>query len=257
MSAIRNFGKHSYGKECITAYTYGYGDENFYIDVGKFTSIGASCSILLSHGHHHYSNCTNFYFYDDRDFLFSKAEQQKTAGGGSVTIGSDVWIGRNSTIMSGVTIGDGAVIATNSHVICDVLPYAIYGGNPAKLIKYRFTQDIIDKFLNLKWWNYSDEMINLLIPFLQQKPTLELFNKIHLCLEQNKHIATQEDKHLTEKIQDIRRDDIFKVYNKILKRDPDTRGFKNYYASNLSIEQIATVLLSSTEYKELVKKEIL
>lgn len=255
--SIRNFGKHSYGKKCITIHTYGYGDENFYIDVGNFTSIAANCNILLSHGHHFHKKCTNFYFFDDRDYLFSNAIQQKTAGGGNVTIGSDVWIGRQVTIMSGVSIGDGAVIATNSHVISDVPPYSIYGGNPAKLIKYRFTQDIIDKFLNLKWWNYSDKMIDRLIPYLQKEPTLELFDKIHLCLEQNKNIAFQEDENFLMKKKDIRGEDIFKIYNKILKRNPDTRGFKNYYNSNLSIEQITNELLNSMEYKELIKKEII
>lgn len=76
-------------------------------------------------------------------------------------IGNDVWIGMNSIIMRGVTIGDGAVIAAGSIVTKDVPPYAIVGGNPAKIIKYRFSEDQIAKLLSIKWWNWSvDEIRN-------------------------------------------------------------------------------------------------
>lgn len=62
--------------------------------------------------------------------------------------------------MSGVTIGDGAVIANNSHVVKDIEPYSIVGGNPAKLIKYRFTSYQIEKLLEIKWWDWDDKKIN-------------------------------------------------------------------------------------------------
>jgi virginiamycin A acetyltransferase len=62
--------------------------------------------------------------------------------------------------MSGVTIGDGAVIANNSHVIKNVEPYSLVGGNPAKLIKYRFTEEQIKNLLIIKWWNWDDNKIN-------------------------------------------------------------------------------------------------
>lgn len=74
---------------------------------------------------------------------------------GNINIGNDVWIGYNATIMAGVTIGDGAIIATNSTVIKDVAPYSIVGGNPAKEIKKRFSDEIIIKLLKLKWWNWD------------------------------------------------------------------------------------------------------
>ena len=68
--------------------------------------------------------------------------------------------------MSGVTIGDGAVIAANSHVVKNVEPYSITGGNPAKLIKYRFTPEQIEKLLEIKWWFWDDEKINEISPLL-------------------------------------------------------------------------------------------
>jgi virginiamycin A acetyltransferase len=85
---------------------------------------------------------------------------------GNVIIGNDVWIGANVTIMSGVTIGDGVVIANNSHVVKDVEPYSLIGGNPAKLIKYRFTPEQIEKLLKIKWWYWDDEKINTFTPLL-------------------------------------------------------------------------------------------
>lgn len=68
--------------------------------------------------------------------------------------------------MSGVTVGDRAVIATNSLVVKNVEPYAIYGGNPAKLIRYRFTKEQIEKLLEIKWWNWDDDKINKYVPKL-------------------------------------------------------------------------------------------
>ena len=75
------------------------------------------------------------------------------------TIGSDVWIGHGATILSGVTIGDGAVIGARAVVASNIPPYAIAVGNPARIIKYRFSQEIIDKLLHVAWWNWGEEKI--------------------------------------------------------------------------------------------------
>jgi virginiamycin A acetyltransferase len=78
---------------------------------------------------------------------------------GNIEIGNDVWIGYNATIMAGVKIGDGAIIATNSTVVSDVEPYSIVGGNPAKEIKKRFSPDVISRLLKLQWWNWDIEKL--------------------------------------------------------------------------------------------------
>jgi acetyltransferase-like isoleucine patch superfamily enzyme len=87
---------------------------------------------------------------------------------GDVIIGNDVWIGANSTIMSGVTIGDGAVVAGSSHVVKDVEPYTLVGGNPARYIKHRFTPSQIEKLLDIAWWNWEDAKIDRFTPLLCQ-----------------------------------------------------------------------------------------
>lgn len=85
---------------------------------------------------------------------------------GDVIIGNDVWIGSDVTIISGVTIGDGVVIANNSQAVNNVEPYSLIGGNPAKLIKHRFTKGQIEKLLQIKWWYWDDNKINRLSPLL-------------------------------------------------------------------------------------------
>ena len=84
--------------------------------------------------------------------------------------------------MSGVHIGDGAVIAANSHVVRDVEAYSINGGNPAKLIKYRFNKEIIKEMMALKWWRYSDEKIDRIIPELQREMTMRNIIRIKQIL---------------------------------------------------------------------------
>ena len=78
---------------------------------------------------------------------------------GQIIIQNDIWIGHNVTLMAGITINNGAVVAAGSHVVKDVPPYAIVGGNPAKLIKHRFSESIINKLQTIKWWNWSVEKI--------------------------------------------------------------------------------------------------
>jgi virginiamycin A acetyltransferase len=75
---------------------------------------------------------------------------------GDVRIGNDVWVGRAATIFSGVTIGDGAVIGAHSLVTTDAPPYAVFGGNPAKLIKKRFPEETISALLSIAWWDWPE-----------------------------------------------------------------------------------------------------
>lgn len=142
----------------------------------KNTNIGRYCSIASSLitclGNHptstYVSTFPAFYFNTTPvlGFTFYTAEKEayelykKTSAGDVVTIGNDVWIGERVTILDGVTIGDGAIIAAGAVVTQDVPPYAIVGGIPAKIIKYRFTEEQIKFLLECKWWNYPFEWID-------------------------------------------------------------------------------------------------
>jgi virginiamycin A acetyltransferase len=78
----------------------------------------------------------------------------------NTTIGNDVWVGFRAMILGGVTIGDGAVIASGSVVFTEVPPYAIVAGNPAKIIRYRFSKEIVERLLRIAWWDWPDEKIS-------------------------------------------------------------------------------------------------
>jgi virginiamycin A acetyltransferase len=83
-----------------------------------------------------------------------------------IVIGNDIWIAENVKILQGVTIGDGAVIATESFVTKDVPSYAMVGGSPARIIRYRFLQNQINDLLKIKWWNWDDDIIKKYVPLL-------------------------------------------------------------------------------------------
>jgi len=148
-------GKYSYGKPSII-----WSNDNAKLSIGNFCSIATNVKIYLG-GNHRVDWVTTYPFGHIHTNIFNNFNgtgHPNTKG--DVIIGNDVWIADNVTIISGVTIGDGAVIANNSHVVKDVEPYALVGGNPAKLIKYRFTKEQIEKLLEIKWWYWDDEKIN-------------------------------------------------------------------------------------------------
>ena len=150
-------GKHTYGSENIRIRHWG---EDAKLKIGSFCSISDNVTIYLGGGHRT-DWVTTYPFGHINKTIFNKFSgvgHPKTNG--DVVIGNDVWIASNVTIMSGIKIGDGAVIAANSHVVKDVEPYSIVGGNPAKLIKYRFPQEQISKLLEICWWNWDDTRIN-------------------------------------------------------------------------------------------------
>ena len=99
-----------------------------------------------------------------------------TKSKGDIKIGNDVWIGHSSIILSGVTIGNGAVIAAGSVVVKDVPPFSIVGGNPAKVIRFRFDSKTIAEIENSKWWNWSDSKIRENLESLLSHPNQSQIN---------------------------------------------------------------------------------
>lgn len=122
------------------------------IHIGNYVSIATDTSFCVGSNHNYRSLKMGLDLPEDTSFIFLNK--------GQILVQNDVWIGHGATIMAGVTIHNGAVVAANSHVVKDVPPYAIVGGNPAKIIKYRFSKDIIKKLQAIKWWDWSNEKIS-------------------------------------------------------------------------------------------------
>lgn len=144
-------GDHTYGKPRVVSW-----GEGTSLRIGKYCSIGTNVTIFL--GSEHRTDWVSTY-----PFPFFWKEAGSISGHpstrGDVVIGNDVWIGFGSTILSGVTIGDGAAVGACSVVTRDVPPYAIAAGNPARVFRYRFDEETIRKLLQIKWWDWPDEKV--------------------------------------------------------------------------------------------------
>jgi len=125
--------------------------------IGKFCSIAHGASFILNGGNHFADRISSYPF--PVFGCWGTQDPGPWPNKSSITIGHDVWIGWNATILPGVTIGDGAIIAAQSVVTSDVEPYTIVGGNPARLIKRRFDEDAAKRLQALKWWDWPIDKI--------------------------------------------------------------------------------------------------
>jgi len=153
-----NMGRGTYGD--LRVRSWGEGST---LTMGAFCSVAHGVQILLG-GEHRPDWVTTYPF----SVLWENGRHLPghPASKGDVVIGNDVWIGAEAMILSGVTIGDGAVIGARSVVTKDVPPYAIVGGNPARLIRLRFDQTTIARLQNLQWWTWDDARIERFLPLL-------------------------------------------------------------------------------------------
>lgn len=134
--------------------------------IGKFCQIAAGVEFIMNGANHQMNAVSTFPFYIFEGWDMEAPSPSDLPLRGDTIIGNDVWIGQNATILPGVQIGDGAIIGANSVVGSDVAPYTIVVGNPARMVKKRFDEELISLLLRLKWWDKGIDTINSLIPIL-------------------------------------------------------------------------------------------
>lgn len=154
--------------------------DKYHIHLGKYNSIGRDCNFFL-HANHRVDWITT------SSQLWGPVTQQVAdmhmdmghpSCKGDIIVENDVWIGAKSTIMSGVKISNGAVVGACSVVTKDVPPFAIVAGNPAKIVKYRFTEKQIESLLKISWWDWTEDRI-------KQEATLLWSNDINKFIDKH------------------------------------------------------------------------
>lgn len=175
-------GRFTYGFESLKLVHF---DAHASLEIGAFCSIATETTVFVSdekmtHRQHAISTFPfGEIFQDDLGGTPALPDNELYHNrDGGVRIGNDVWLGRTITIMPGVRIGDGAVVAARSHVVKDVKPYEVVGGNPASHIKYRFDQQIRDLLSELRWWELPVSDIRAITSTLWRPPTVELLTSM-------------------------------------------------------------------------------
>lgn len=167
------FGKHSYACHYFTVAS----EET---TVGKFCSIADNVSLGTTFHPTDYLSTHPFTYFSSMR-LGCLGKQESFVYKKPVQIGNDVWIGKGSVIMDGISVGDGAIIGTHAVVTHDVPPYAIVVGVPARVLRYRFDKNTIKDLLNLRWWELDDNTISKLP-----------FSNIQNCIKELKRIRGRE-----------------------------------------------------------------
>lgn len=147
-------GDFTYGTPEIKNY-----DPNTCLTIGRYCSFAARVAIIMG-GEHRMDLATSYPFAEVADpWPETKNISGMTGSKGDIIIGNDVWVGFGATILSGVTIGNGAAIGAGALVCRDVAPYAVIGGNPGKVLKMRFEQELITRLLKLAWWDWPEDKV--------------------------------------------------------------------------------------------------
>ena len=166
---LLKIGRHTYGFPEI----HGYRGSERKVMIGSFCSIAQNVTIIT--GGIHPVDWVSTFPFRIRWGLLGACEDGMPHSNGDVVIGSDVWIAEEAMILSGVTIGHGAVVCARAVVTKDVPPYAIVGGVPARVIRFRFPSGVVEELLAIRWWDWSDDEIAKIVPLLSTPDIQGLF----------------------------------------------------------------------------------
>lgn len=166
--------------ESHVTHHYEWNDDKLII--GKFCQIAAGVEFVMNGANHQVNAVSTFPFYTLEGWNMAPPAVSDLPLKGDTVIGNDVWIGQNAVILPGVHIGDGAIIGANCVVGCHVNPYTVMIGNPARELRKRFDDELIQMLLVWKWWDKSIDEIDALIPILTNSDLKFAKCKIHQFL---------------------------------------------------------------------------
>ncbi|WP_430431169.1 CatB-related O-acetyltransferase [Priestia megaterium] len=159
----------------IESYSYvGNNTNAINCEIGRYSSIGPNVKLGLGKHPTHMFSTSPLFYTPKNIFRVKIVDKQTFSEYAQIEVGHDVWIGANAIVLDGVKIGTGAVIAAGAVVTKDVPPYAIVGGVPANIIKYRFSEETISKLIKTKWWEKEPHQ---LINYKEHYDNIELFIK--------------------------------------------------------------------------------
>ena len=151
--------------------------------IGKYCQIASGVEFVMNGANHQMNAVSTFPFYTLEGWDMEAPEADDMPLRGDTVIGNDVWIGQNAVILPGVHIGDGAIIGANSVVGSDIATYTIVAGNPARVIRKRFDDELVALLLEWKWWDKPADEVNKLIPVLTSSNLDEVRSAIRDFLE--------------------------------------------------------------------------
>lgn len=180
-------GKYSYydGKNFASRVTHHYDFLGDKLIIGKFCQIGHNVEFVMNGANHQMNSASTYPFYIFKGWEQEPPKKEDLPYKGDTIIGNDVWIGQNVTFLPGVHVGDGCIIGANAVVASDISPYSVVVGNPAKVIRKRFDDEMIQLLEKLQWWNLPINKIQKIIPLLSNSDIKYVKEEIKCIINRN------------------------------------------------------------------------
>ena len=183
-------GEYTYydGQNFTSRVTHHYDFLGDKLIIGKFCQIGHNVEFVMNGANHQMNSVSTYPFYIFKGWEQEPPNKEDLPYKGDTVIGNDVWIGQNVTFLPGVHVGDGCIIGANSVVGSDTPPYSVVVGNPARIIKKRFDDEMIGLLEKLQWWNKTTNQIQKLIPILSNSNINYVKEELKLIVDGGKNL---------------------------------------------------------------------
>ena len=183
-------GEYTYydGQNFTSRVTHHYDFIGDKLIIGKFCQIGKNVEFIMNGANHQMNSVSTYPFYIFKGWEQEPPKKEDLPYKGDTVIGNDVWIGQNVTFLPGVHVGDGCIIGANAVVASDIPPYSVVVGNPAKVLRKRFDDEIIGLLEKLEWWNLPINKIQKIIPLLSNNDIGSVKEELKHYIEGDSHL---------------------------------------------------------------------